>query len=41
MAKVLGVRKQELRQLRFFSYLRAAFSFLWNSAPFAVSARHL
>ena len=37
MSKVLDIRKDELRQLRIFSYLNAFHTFLMSSAPIIVS----
>ena len=37
MSKVLGIRKDELRHLRIFSYLNAAYTVIMNSAPVLVS----
>ncbi len=37
MSKVLDIRKDELRQLRIFSYLNAAHVLMMSSAPILVS----
>ncbi len=34
---IMGVRNAELKVLRKYSFLNAALSFIWTSAPFVVS----